>query len=750
MPTVSRSETPGLLATIAAYRFRYWVVRRIRRAVAARLRRWGLGVFPCAADRGPPPSCSEAWLQRQYEASGHDALPHTYVLYRIIGNDLVPRHARGQSRANVRFILENEPCLEGCDKRWVVNRIADEHEEAAICRLLEAYDQPYIRIPFEREAYDSQSWDFAALPEPGWSYRVRDYGATRDVIRSVEYRLYRHRNNYAIHNNGARNVALGDGRQRAKWVLPWDGNCFVTQRAWNEIRERIEQRPWYPYFVVPMARMTANTDLLRSDRRPVAEDEPQVIFRNDARERFDETHPYGRRPKVELLWRLGVPGPWDHWRIEPWDLPCPDYAAEAGGFLWAGWVARLFSGQAHLEAGSRHAISRRSRTRADAVLEHLGRLDRAAFRDRFDAHRLHAYGGTALAAPQAVPGGMNARAALLRSADAALDGGRVFSGDCGSVGLDRSWQWPAFGIVTLCALAWWLTGSDAYAHHAARVLDSTFPGSEPPAGIGRREARTKRGSGSWPATCADATELHCFLDGVRLIQRAGALGRTTGDALSAWLEARQQALTASWRGQIESRRRDHRGTYHELQRATIAAYLDDERTLIDALRNARERVLQQFDPLGRQPAEPQRRRDLHYRCLNLQGWVHLAALAGAAGEDLWHFSDTEGRGLRNGLHRLFLDQRDRIAHRDADALPRARLEPLYHAWACAYGELPVVRPDADLSSDPEPLMHAHHGMLPLWIFGRAGAGRHAFSRKPAGTGMPATSTARTAGAVEVR
>jgi hypothetical protein len=58
---------------------------------------------------------------------------------------------------------------------------------------------------------------------------------------------------------------------------------------------------------------------------------------------------YGLRPKVELLWRLGVPGQWDKWEQEPWDLPIPAYADEAGAFNYAGWVARLNSGRDRLE-----------------------------------------------------------------------------------------------------------------------------------------------------------------------------------------------------------------------------------------------------------------------------------------------------------------------------------------------------------------------------------------------------------------
>ena len=84
------------------------------------------------------------------------------------------------------------------------------------------------------------------------------------------------RNNYVINNNGARNAALRDGKDRAKWVLPWDGNCFVTASAWSEIVTSVRARPYMKYFTVPMARATDNEALLDPDYRPVPDSEPQV------------------------------------------------------------------------------------------------------------------------------------------------------------------------------------------------------------------------------------------------------------------------------------------------------------------------------------------------------------------------------------------------------------------------------------------------------------------------------------------
>lgn len=341
---------------------------------------------PRARDRGPAPVVPEAALRATYDASALSEEPDTYVLYRIIGNDIVPRHRRGQSRENVRFILEHEPTLANCEKRWIVNRIVNREEERAVCELLDAHAQEYLRIPYHEDEYERIGWDLDGLPYPGylaseiWRTMPDEYRA-----RLVK-RLYRHKNNYIVNNNGARNTALADGCTRAKWILPWDGNCFLTASAWSEIREAIEARPWYPYAIVPMARTTSHAELLEPRARPAARDEPQIVFRRDAGETFDEQYYYSRRPKVELLWRLGVPGPWDEWAAEPWDLPVPPYAPDAGAWQRAGWVARLPSGQPHLEVG-RGSETRRLTARANALTIFLRSRDAAIIRRRLMLYR---------------------------------------------------------------------------------------------------------------------------------------------------------------------------------------------------------------------------------------------------------------------------------------------------------------------------------------------------------------------------
>jgi hypothetical protein len=315
-------------------------------------------------------------LRERYERSSLAEHPDTFCLWRIIGNDLPPRHKTGQSFENVKFILKYEPDLPGCSKHWLLNRISDAGEQQRIVALLESYGHTYECIPFSLEEYRSQPFDFDGLPD-----EIRN-GKFRDVYddaysAAIEVRIRRLKNNYVMNNNGARNYALERGRALAKWVLPWDGNCFLTMSAWEEIRRTVQHNAWFPYFVVPMARVIDNRLLLKSNASPEAVEEPQIIFRADSGQCFDERYYYSRRPKVELLWRLGVPGPWDQHVIETFDFARPEPCTEAGQFMRAGWVARLNSGNRKQEVG-RKSAKYRGRARDLAVISFLDRLDAAA------------------------------------------------------------------------------------------------------------------------------------------------------------------------------------------------------------------------------------------------------------------------------------------------------------------------------------------------------------------------------------
>jgi len=260
----------------------------------------------------------------------------SFGLYRILGNDLPPLHGENQTEANLRFILENEPELEGAEKIWILNRLVSRPRQSALEGLLRERGHATIVIPFDERRYRSIGAD--PVPDAAPERRARMSPAARELY---ELRGYAARVRYVMNVNAARNAAIEHGRGRYDVLLPWDGNVFVTPDAWRTLAR---DAPHATPFVVPMARVDRNDELLRPGFVPAATEEPQLGLPGASPHRFDEQFPYGYRDKVELLVRLGVAGPWDSWPDDPRYLPFRRPRAPFAHVARVAWVARLSTG----------------------------------------------------------------------------------------------------------------------------------------------------------------------------------------------------------------------------------------------------------------------------------------------------------------------------------------------------------------------------------------------------------------------
>lgn len=648
------------------------------------------------------------WLRRihpTHEARARSDLPlangaeETFVLYRIIGNDLYPRHKKGQAIENLGFILKHEPVLPGCEKRFILNRLVDPDQERAMVALLEESGCAYVRIPFDPNEYAQIGFDTDILPAPGFlageGIGLLDDAAKGRLLAAV----YRLKNNYVMNNNGARNTALQDGRRRAKWILPWDGNCFLTQEAWSAIRTDIAQAPLNRYFVVPMARMLDNRPLVAGGDIPKAVEEPQVIFRADAAEQFNTAFCYGCRPKVELLWRLGVKGPWDKYLDDPWDQERRSLSPEAGLVGRAGWVARLSSGMNALEANSDRAALHRGLVRTGAIVTTLRNLDvRLAGIDSEQPASIR----------------MRVLQQEVESQDSPRLGGVVDSLlRAANVALERSSEGAAcFGLQQVLddsmvlALACSFTGErrlgDAGAGSLKRLLESHVHHDNP-------EAPGESG----------ILDMYCYLDAVRLLERAGSIPEPVGSAFRTWLRTQLDWLLTSPGGLQQRARADYHGTCYDLQVAAIASFLDDPEVVYAALIRAQARIGEQFAPDGSQPAELEGAAAAHRCSLNFQSWLNLAELASHWGVDLWRHRARSGAGLVQGARWLLSRMGGVWPYEQIEDFDAERLHPIRFAAREFTDELGSGRhPDSPYGC--KSVFAPPTGIRPFWNLGSYG------------------------------
>lgn len=345
------------------------------------------------------------------------ASPPKYALLRVIGNALPPRHDPARTLRNLRFILEHER-LDDKDasaelaKHWVVNRILATELLDQIIALLREFSAEFTEIPFDLHTFAQQP--YRVVTEDGGVDRVH-FEATGDGVTQVQdewtrvqqqNEIFDAKNRYALSVNAARNVMLDIGRRMgARWIFPWDQNCFLTNQAWRLIKTDLSyqdklvaqatgsrnarQSPQLKYFVTPMDRLIQENDVVLSPEYkadPWAE--PQIIFREDALERFDEQFRYGKRDKVALLVRLKIAGPWSEWGWSRWEKQrtSANLSSDIEGVTvpQTGYVVRLYSGVAGFEVNDKAAAFWRELKRGEAVVNVLNGLEKRVMKELFD------------------------------------------------------------------------------------------------------------------------------------------------------------------------------------------------------------------------------------------------------------------------------------------------------------------------------------------------------------------------------
>ncbi|WP_299147095.1 alginate lyase family protein [uncultured Tateyamaria sp.] len=684
------------------------------------------------------------------------ARPHTYALIRIVGNDLPPRHAVGQSLQNVQFILNNEPEFPNCTKMWVLNRIRDAEQEARIIKAIDAAGHAYKRFPFVSEDYEKAPLDVAQFPTASYIFDD-DFDQLDDKDRSRALAaIYRLKNIYAMHNNGARNAALEWGLADAKWVLPWDGNCFVTSDDWAGITTSIEAQEALRYFVVPMARLGSNASAFDPMTPQQAGEEPQLAFRFDARERYDEAFPYGRRPKVELLARLGVEGPWMRTRMDPWDIRANPRVPASHLVGRAGMVRRLASGQVALETDGYDSLRERGFARNDAIVAQLRSLDRQVMERRgYDLRHPVFYDRDTVAHLGQNPTSDHSRR-LREAADSALGRGpfSVFdktetapSRDKGDYLELAPYWWPdaqrrddapyvqrtgerlpgtvlytpdsdafdrtrlqhVFDDATACSLAWVAFGAPQYRDHARRLIKAWFLDQKTAMTPHLRYAQVRRGhneNNGDKAGIIAFKDIAYLLDGVRMLDDPDLSAE-----MADWLRPYRDWLLGSAQGRGACRTPNNLGMFHDLQLASIAAFLGDVDTLMDCYLKSTARLEAHFDDEGRQPQELQRSAAQHHCAFNLSGWLSLYRLYQSCGFALEH--QPEFARLRKGVAWFLSHRGAEWPHNQGLDFDEDRYAPLA-MLADSLGMEATTQAGDESIAHTKPRFHPYDGLPGFW------------------------------------
>ncbi|WP_350561909.1 glycosyltransferase family 2 protein [Psychrobacter sp. CAL346-MNA-CIBAN-0220] len=334
-----------------------------------------------AADRIPSELKSDYAIKQKEVIDGIDQLIQNKKLhnnveginsnigfYRIIGNSINGLHVENQSLGSLRHIVEHESNYKDVDKYFVLNRIIDEDIKQTLISYLQKHDISYLVIDFNLENFKNIGYDLTTMPNSYYWFEKKS--AWHTLICNTAVR--RLKNAYLMNNNGSRNFALAHGKNHHRWTMPWDGNCFLSDQSFNMLIKNLDSTD-AKYVLTPMERVTNNDLIDRNSSITNSVEEPQISFRQDALEIFNENRVYGSQPKVELFKRIGFKGSWDKIvYLYPWEKKLEyDISKDVGSFTISSGVFRLHSGNSEAAVDGRT----RSHTRARGISDNIDSVE---------------------------------------------------------------------------------------------------------------------------------------------------------------------------------------------------------------------------------------------------------------------------------------------------------------------------------------------------------------------------------------
>jgi hypothetical protein len=244
--------------------------------------------------------------------------------------------------------------------------------------------------------------------------------------------------------------------------------------------------------------------------------------------------------------------------------------------------------------------------------------------------------------------------------------------------------------VETLALAYYLTGEEKYASHAARLLRAWFLDEET-----RMNPHLQYGQ-AIPGRCTgrgigliDTLSFIDLLDAVGMLAGSEAWSARDRELLEAWFRQFLHWMLESRYGRDEAATKNNHGTWYDAQIAAYALFTGREDVATRVLREAAgKRIARQIEPDGRQPHELARTKSFSYSVMNLRGMFTLAALAERVDVDLWSYESVDGRSIRKAIDYLahYVDNKDAWQHEQIGGVKLAGLYPLLRWAAIAYEE----------------------------------------------------------------
>jgi len=209
-------------------------------------------------------------------------------------------------------------------------------------------------------------------------------------------------------------------------------------------------------------------------------------------------------------------------------------------------------------------------------------------------------------------------------------------------------------LVKSLGLAYYLTGKESYAAHAARCLRVWFidPATRMNPHLNYAQAVPGRNEGRYIGMI-EAGGVVLAADAAGLLDGSIHWSKDDRKALDIWITDFLDWFMKSEYGREEVQMRQNHGTMFDVRVVRLALALGQNDLAHKKLESVKaNRIARQIEPDGSQPMELRRTKSFNYSEMNLTGLIELATLGDWVDVDLWSFETADGRSIKRALEFL--------------------------------------------------------------------------------------------------
>jgi hypothetical protein len=245
--------------------------------------------------------------------------------------------------------------------------------------------------------------------------------------------------------------------------------------------------------------------------------------------------------------------------------------------------------------------------------------------------------------------------------------------------------------VDTLALAYYLTGDERYAEHAAKLVRVWFLDEKtrmnPNLNYGQFIPGVNEGRG---IGIIDTVSLLKLVDAIGLLDGSRTWTKEDQAGMRDWFAEYLKWLRTSKNGMEEAAALNNHGSWYDVQVATYALFVGESDESVKKLleESKTKRIARQIEPDGKQPLELKRTKAFDYSLVNLRALFALATLGDRVGVDLWRYETKDGRSIRTALDWLipYAAGEQKWPYEQITTLRGGSLAPLLRRAATAYRE----------------------------------------------------------------